>query len=363
MESDDQSSSTDINERSSQNKMHYAVSSKRKFSSSFILKMSCALVFIVLGMIYITRKPPEIQVDPIYELEMELRRNFTKSPHKLEASRVKEYYFTDISKAKVELKSENNLMLIGILVPPLDFQRRALMRTHQIRPFRNYSISFKFFMGESTPALQEALEFENQTYGDLIILKGIKDNLLRNESRKVFEFFKYVEHNMDVYKYIAKLDTDCYLNVAGLWDYHFNKEVQDLEFGIISRFRQNFAPFDFPQGGFVALSWKSLLMLNKLYEFVPLSTKFNEDAQLAWYFHDAEIKLTQIELTHKQAYDFRPDVILSNWKSTDVSYEAIQLHILKTDHDYLNVASCFSSRGINVSQVNHMREINWTRIT
>ena len=74
--------------------------------------------------------------------------------------------------------------------------------------------------------------------------------------------------------------------------------------------------------------------------------------------YDTDIKMAQIELNSTQAYDFRPGTAFS-WVN-DVFYDSVRVHDLKSDQDYINVASCFTQQGINTSQVDHMRNYNWT---
>jgi hypothetical protein len=328
-------------------------SSILKYRKSYIAIVSIILL-IILGISVFLKKelPPPI---PIVEEKHELR--FIHSPYKKEVLEVKDRFFEGISKANIEFADPSNQLLVGISIGPSEFQRRYLMRVHQIHPFKNFGVTFKFVMGAVDPSIEQDIQFENKTFGDIIILKNYTDSRLNARSTKPFVFFKHVEENMSPYKYVAKLDSDTFLNIHGLWDKYFTKTIQDYDFGLIALFIQKVGVFDWPQGAFEAVSWKAMLMTNRFYQYAPRSAE-EEDIQISWFFYDAEIKIKQIEFTTSSSYDFR---LGSTWSwLSDVNPDALRIHELKTDQDYLNVARCFTPEGINMTHVYYMRSFNWT---
>jgi hypothetical protein len=326
------------------NAKHYFLSLNRKIQ---ILISLLLLALVILPFLPLFSKPPP-EEKPL---------QFYWSPYKDEVKVVQKIFYDHIS--NIDTTQENNIgsMLIGVSIGPMQFQRRHLMRVHQIRPYKDIKVTFRFVMGSPDPIIWDDIRYENETYGDIIVLNNFTDSRELARKIKPFEFFKYVEENLGYYTYVAKLDSDCYLNMPGLWDNLFNTTVQELDFGLIALFIQKIGVFDWPQGGFEALSWKTMLMINRFYSYASRSTP-DEDTQIAWYLYDSKINYTQIEINSTQAYDFRAGSTFS-W-NCDVYYEAIRVHELKTNQDYINVASCFTPNGVNTSHIDYMREYNWT---
>jgi hypothetical protein len=281
------------------------------------------------------------------------------SPYKKETILIRDRYLDSISQINMSLAPNSNKILIGISSAAADFQRRQLVRAHQIAPFNNltYAITWRFVLLSPNSLYKEALRFENNTHGDLIILESISDSRENSRSQKLYEFFRYVELNMSMYNYVAKLDTDCYLNVPDFWNNYFNHTVQELDFAIVALFIEKLGRMDWPMGAFEAITWKVMLLLNRLYENVEF-TNWAEDLQLGWYLYDAEINYTKVAFPTEVAYDFRFGCNPS-WIS-DVTYNALRVHELKAEIDYVNVANCFTSNGVNTSQIDQMRLTNWT---
>jgi hypothetical protein len=281
------------------------------------------------------------------------------SPYLKETLEVRDKYLESISQTKIVLNNLSDKLLIGISSASFDLQRRQLVRKHQIRPYNNslYDITWRFVLLRPRDIDREALRQENNTYGDLIILETLQDSREHSRSQKLYEYFKFVETNLSMYKYVAKLDTDCFLNVPNFYKNYFNETVQELDFAVIALFIENLGKMVWPMGAFEAISWKVMLLLNRLYETVGFSN-WAEDLQLGWYLHDAELNYTKIAFPTEIAYDFRFGCNPS-WFS-DVVDNALRIHELKTQRDYVNVASCFNEHGINQTHLALMRASNWT---
>jgi hypothetical protein len=301
-------------------------------------------------------------VDPFPGIDPFYNRNWLTSlmtsPHKKEALAVRDQYLKEISEAKYSIEQPSNKILVGILVSCNQVDRRHHMRAHQINTYNSYKdITFRFVLGKPDPAYHQAITYENNTYGDLIILDNVPDDRENARTIKPYEFFKYIEKNLPVYKYIAKLDTDCFLNIPMFWNNYFNETVQELEYAIIGLFIKGLGRFEWPQGGFELISWKIMLWLNKFYPSVPRSADA-DDLQLAWFLYDAEINYTKVEFDPVSSYDFRSGCNAEY--ITDVFPYSMRIHELKVENDYLNVASCFTSDGVNMTRVTDLRITNFT---
>jgi hypothetical protein len=280
------------------------------------------------------------------------------SPYKREALVVHKIFWEEIESTNTTIQKPTDTILIGINIRLSDFRRRHFIRTHQIAPYKSHNVTFRFFLTNPPPKYKKSIEYENNTYGDIIVLDNIPvDSREVAQTFKVYEFFHYVEKNMQVFKYVAKLDGDCFLNIPAYMDQFFNHTVQNLDYALISLYIDNMARFDYPMGAYEALSWKLMRFINRLYLYVP-RTRWEEDLQLAWYISDAEIAYNKLALPSTVAYDFRKGWNPS-WLS-DVTDEAVRVHELKTISDYIMVGNCFDSEGVNKTKREFYREHNWT---
>jgi hypothetical protein len=280
--------------------------------------------------------------------------NSFPSKHQVEAQTITKIFFDEIANSTINLTNPTDKLLIGISSAVKDIQRRHLFRAHQIQPYNEYKeITWKFFLFEPPANFREAIKYENETYGDIIILEGISDTRENARAIKPFEIFTYVEKHMSVYKYVAKIDTDTFLNVPDFYKEYFNETVQNMEYTIIAPIC--FGRFNWPMGAFEALSWKLVRILNKLYKYVK-RTSYAEDLQIGWYLFDAGIKYDFVQLEEDRAFEFRGP----NHGPGDIPYNAIRIHELKYEEIYLMIAGCFNKDGVNKTYIDEMRALNWT---
>ena len=161
-------------------------------------------------------------------------------------------------------------------------------------------------------------------------------------AEKIRETYKPFECGLNTLKKTCQcinmslnLDTDCFVNIPAFWKGYFNETVQELDYAIIALFIEQVGQFIWPMGAFEAISWKTMLSLNRLYEKVNITDEA-EDLQLGWYLYDAEINFTKVAFPTELAYDFRQGCNPSWW--SDVSDNALRIHELKLESDYINVA-------------------------
>ena len=276
-------------------------------------------------------------------------RFWASSPFKNESIAVKNKYLNKI--LATEYPNPYDKLIIFITMASFEVQRRMLIRVHQINLYRDYNISFKFVIGSPPPAYRQTVVFENKTYGDMIFLENVPDTRDMSRTIKIFELFKLIEDNYPVYKYIGKMDGDCFLNIPGFLQEFFTEEIQNYELALIAGMVRGLGKYDWAQGGLEIYSYKLMLIINRLYESVH-RTVYEEDFQIGWYLGDAEVNYTVVEIPDNRAFDFRGHHNIFN--------DTIRPHDLKIESDYLNVASCFNKDGVNYTQVEKMRESNWT---
>jgi hypothetical protein len=281
--------------------------------------------------------------------------------YKNETIRVRDQYWNQILNRNKLYEDQNVAnILIGIVISAGDFQRRQFIRTLQIKPYNDYKIHFKFVLGNPTLLHQRSVKYENDTYGDIIVLEHIGDTRATGRTLKSYEFYRYVEKNLPQYTHIGRMDSDCFLNVADFWDLYMNETVLKSDTTIIaayvdSYFKGKLGKFDWPQGSFYTMTRDLMLIINKFHELVPKMV-VEEDCQLAWYLFDAEIDYTKVQLDTSRNYDFNGG--LPGW-THNVYNNTIKVHELKTDEEYLAVANCFDEKGVNTTMINLMRDANW----
>jgi hypothetical protein len=280
-------------------------------------------------------------------------RYFAPSYYTNESVAVKDLYLNKILDTDYKMSDDpDKKMLIVILTSSDNFQRRQILRAHQIHPYKVYTnITWRFVLGSPPPAYRTALKYENDTYGDLIFLENVPDTRDIARSIKLLEFYKYVEESLPVYKYVGKLDTDSFVNIAGLMKNYFNETVDNLDLASIGAVVR-LGKLSWPQGGFFMFTYKLMIFVNRMYSLVP-RTVYEEDFQIGWYLNDAGVNYTFVELPSGQvAFDW-------NDHFRDIFNDTIRIHELKKETDYMNIANCFDASGVNNTQVLKMRESDW----
>ena len=242
-----------------------------------------------------------------------------------------------------------NSMLIGIFTSSRDFQRRHLLRTQQIEPYKSSKVTFRFILGIPPLTYRQSLVYENITYGDLIILENVPDTYYAANSYKTFEYFKYVEQNLNTFKYIGKMDTDTFLSIPDFLEECFNQTVQKTDLAIIGNWIHG-GVLPWAQGAFYVLSWKVSLIINRLYDTVARRTR-HEDFQVALFLYDAKIDYNHVAINEDRSYDR-----ILRWP---IDYNAYRVHKIKDESTYLMITSCFTPQGVNKTQIDYWKGREW----
>jgi hypothetical protein len=253
-----------------------------------------------------------------------------------------------------DIKNMANNVLIGIFTSSTDFQRRILMRNQQINPYKNFTnLTWRFVLGKPSSIYEQAIIYENNTFQDIIVLDNVPDTYSVANSYKTFEYFKYLERNNYLYKYFGKMDTDTFISVPEFWKDCFNETVFSSELTLIG----NYIPhpkIQWTQGAFYVISWKIMLILNKLYENVNRRTR-HEDLQVTVYLMDAQIKYTRVAIDERRSVSAKAPVP-QYWPPRNDTY---RVHELKQEELYLIVTGCFTSEGINKTQIEYWTSRSW----
>jgi hypothetical protein len=234
----------------------------------------------------------------------------------------------------------SKLLLIHIPIGVSDFQRRAIIRAYQINSYEEkYDITYRFMLGKPDAMYLDALKFENDTHGDLIVFNDFEDNREAARTTKSPHFYKYLESQMAIYRFVGRLDSDCFINFDRFWPKYFNHTIQIIDdFALVAAWCgqiMNFPldPNDWPQGSFYIFSWKMLLMFNKFYENVPRELIY-DDELIGRYIYDSNMNFTNVIINPKEVYE---GIDVNVWKKRP-DLEAVRVHELKTDEQYITVA-------------------------
>ncbi|ELT90318.1 hypothetical protein CAPTEDRAFT_101296, partial [Capitella teleta] len=108
------------------------------------------------------------------------------------------------------------LMLVYVLSAPDNFRRRAMIRQTwgNVNKFPNVRVMFVMGKTSSLKTLQDVLNFELTTYGD--ILEEDFEDTYHNLTYKGIAAFKFISQYCNNAPYIVKTDDDVFVNMYSL---------------------------------------------------------------------------------------------------------------------------------------------------
>jgi hypothetical protein len=280
---------------------------------------------------------------------------------------------------------------IGTITPAHASARRQLIRESWQKMYRSRNIfTTKFVLSNPGEALTPAIQRENATYGDLIVLGHLEETAEVANSVKSIEFLKYLVNMGEKYEFVSKVDDDSFLDA---WQFykeylrpilneeegatHKDKkagksmngvsgtqslfEVDDGPRSIIGkRTKETIYNFAYPGGQFYTLSWDMAQLLAKAHDKNPFSRERYEDVLIGrllfstkeeWYFTEvdnvAAFDFTFSDESRKQQQNV--------WAQEDDDFEeyehaigpgSINPHRLKDEHLFLKVAACWDENGM-----------------
>jgi hypothetical protein len=248
---------------------------------------------------------------------------------------VYDLYFNEIASSKIVHSKE---ILIGIPTGIYDFQRRQIVRAYQINPYKNkYNITFKFILGKPPLEAMQGIEYENKTYGDILILWDIPDNRQTGRTFKSPEFYKYAEKYMSEYRYVGRIDSDCFVALDKFMAKYYNETVQQLEFSYVATYVRTMIPDwdfvklnDWPHGSFYIMSFKMMQMFNRFWNLVPREIEY-DDQMMGRYNYDSGLNCTDVKLEKDETVEFYGKLDFNTRR-------VVRVHELKREEDYIYVA-------------------------
>ena len=237
-------------------------------------------------------------------------------------------------------------------------QRRNVIRTTWQSTYNNSLYDTRFILSKDDGLWDPIIKEENETFGDIIQLKDLDPSPETSNRIKMVEFLKYlvleVQHGtMQKYDWVSKIDSDAFLEANSFYN-HFLNSMETSNHTLIGRVSHNggIDEFDWPGGAFYTFSWQLVEKIVHLANESPI-TDVPEDVLVGRYLYDGKVKFDFVDLGEKLMFDIPVDNAYFPRKITN---EAILVHFIKEDEQYLEVASLFDKNGYNGKQIDGWTE-------
>lgn len=268
--------------------------------------------------------------------------------------------------------------LAAVISAAWDLDRRMLIRSSWMRLYRDLPFDTRFVICSPPPQWIDAVRLENSTFGDMIILDHLQEDDVTANTIKTIEMYQWLIDHDQQYDFVSKMDTDVFFNARGFYDRFLRPRLSNstivgspsssgsshsrlhatVDRTVIGElYYSHVYDLVFPHGAMYTFTWdmvETLAALQREYQVVT-----GEDMTLAMLLLKAHhvVKFINFRGTEKFDYDprdTRGDGTAWARKSTHPNAikhavhgdEAIVVHDLKTDDNYLVVADCFDEDGI-----------------
>ena len=264
--------------------------------------------------------------------------------------------------AQSEVKTKDARVLIFIATSYKDAQRRELIRSMQINIFKDLPIDWRFFLTNASEYYRKEIEYENLMYNDTVVLSNVEDDIHTLNKTMYFEILKYIQENMPDYNLVCKLDSEAFLNLKTLWPEYLEPNLYKKEPTFIGRILDSLEANLTLQlvqprvhSAFVAINWNLMRLVNKLYYIHwKVGDYAFAEIQLSHYLKDDIINYNNLTLSHKSSPHFDPKETNFTKPNHIITPDAVYVDELKTENDYLKVASCFDSNGLDYDRANEI---------
>lgn len=263
--------------------------------------------------------------------------------------------------------------LLATISPAFSLQRRTLIRNTWQRLYRNDTrFATRFVIANATELWKPLIAAENETYGDIIMLPNVYEGKKEANSIKPMEFFSYlVNTTMEPWSFVSKIDDDSFLEANTFWEkflrpvYEAEKPAENGTVWGVKKGDIGGYMFPYPGGQFYTLTWDLLQNITTYWNKHGSGDTFDEDALIGALLRDSKAKWNFEILPREGAYNFGgegkdgPRGKDTAWANKDanlhagdhgVAVGAFNLHNLKEDDTYLQVAACFDENGLKVSE-------------
>jgi Galactosyltransferase len=248
-----------------------------------------------------------------------------------------------------------------------DIRRRTVIRSSWHHLYRNDSLfQTRFVISNPGPLWMPIIEQEMEQYNDIIMLPHLNETFWVANTIKTIEFFKELVGQGKNYTWVTKLDEDSWLDVPNFYRGWLlpREESGNTSDTIIGRSLQYSYPFKYPSGQFYTLSWDIVTLLVDLYEEHPIIDE-SEDVLVGMLLYKSNITTTMTELSPREAFNYKEGLARGDgtpWASKKANLDvwehavgpgAINIHLLKWDEVFLQIAECYDKDGLKLDQYNN----------
>jgi hypothetical protein len=245
--------------------------------------------------------------------------------------------------------------------------RRMIVRNTWQRLYReNTPFISRFVVSRVDDIWKPYLRAENDTYGDIIELPHLEENGHIANSIKTVEFFNYLRTTQpDRWDLVTKIDDDSFVDARVFWKTWLQPALaagknKETTWGRTLYLRDSDIPYT--GGQFYTYTYDLVKRVAELYTKNRIED-FDEDALPSRLMREGGFKhgvnWTQIDLPSAIAFDYngenqldekldcpwaKPDADLNGWAHS-VGPGSLNPHKMKTDVEYLKVASCWDGDG------------------
>jgi hypothetical protein len=341
-----------------------------KINKSFRLNIFSAIIFLLLIIIVWQQRSSKNLQESINKLKEELtsskndRRGWaaelasTFKADVKDASRIAAIVHEELNRKDEEFLKKKGRVLVFIMLAFDDVRRRDLIRSLQIKPFMNeYPIDWIFFVGEIPEHYKTRIDAEMAKYNDIIPIPGVLEDRWYASTEKFFLNLKYIEdHFPGEYSLVCKIDGDAYINLATLWPQYLEPNLYNKEPTIIGRVWDYDYRWQAIQPhiniAFVAINWRLLRIINRIHEFHIKEIVIQDERRVSHYLKEDIVSYKLVALPHDTAADFDPNIHDLTLSAHIVIDGCLYVHEMKDEDSYINVASSFSTNGLNMDKIN-----------
>ena len=264
-------------------------------------------------------------------------------------------------------KNESAEWLIATMSPVTGPLRRQIIRQTWQELYQGPKIDFRFVIANYSDLWEPLIRSENDTYGDLICLCHLKENVKIANSVKSVEFLKHMIKTTPSgsrrYKYVSKADDDVYLALKNFYTEYMAPRLRNNSEGTLigrplnlyRKFELNSGPYVplpyyYPSGRFYTLSWDMVATIADLHTRDPITDE-HEDVLIGRLLYEANITVPSfVKLDKERTFDL-------GWEGR-VDNRTLLVHQIKEDQKYLDVASVFGPDGYNGRYVRGVTSID-----
>jgi hypothetical protein len=279
---------------------------------------------------------------------------------------------------------------LAATISPFDgVVRRHIIRSTWQTLYRNESrATFRFVISNPEVLWEPVIAKENETYGDIIILRNLVEDAKTANTIKTVEFFRYLLDQDQRWSFVSKIDDDSYVDAARFYDryleprFHNTKEwlapgVPKVRNTVIGKpLDIGRKAFQYPSGQFYTVSWDLMKTIVDVQKRASITGE-HEDVLIGELLDQSGLAFEFFAMSRAEAFEIEwsksirvadqdsawanDSADLNNTNSHSVGKGAINPHRMKKDKDYLMVAACFGPDG--PKKPDYRRNQRWITVT